>query len=178
MSCVRMTRWRNIAGCVFFVCLSSSSGPSKHTLLSGKPRSESARSKNSRASWLASERSLPIPTYWEPWPGKIVAVIGNRSGLVRIIERPFHQDRSPGVPRPETGKHQRVAAFQFPAIPPLRKTERNRGCRGVAVLVDVDHHFGGVESHALAACIHNAQVRLVRNEVIDVVAGEFVPFQI
>ena len=64
IECVR------IAGWVLAVSFSSSSGPSKHSLESGNPRTRSASSKTARAAGETSQSALPMPTACEPWPGK------------------------------------------------------------------------------------------------------------
>ena len=62
-----------IAGWVFAVSWSSSSGPSKQSPDSEKPRVSSASSKTARASGKAAASARPMPTRCEPWPGKTYA---------------------------------------------------------------------------------------------------------
>src|ERR1041385_3072412 len=62
-----------IAGWVFSVSFSSSSGPEKHSRASGARRDSSASEKVSGAAAKRSQNSFPIPTYCEPWPGKTKA---------------------------------------------------------------------------------------------------------
>jgi hypothetical protein len=63
------------AGWQFCVLVSSVSGPSKQSLEREKPTMLSALSKTALAAGYASYKSLPIPAYWEPWPGKRRATI-------------------------------------------------------------------------------------------------------
>ena len=64
-----------MAGCVFSVRRKSSSGPSKHSFDSGKPRAASASAKVSAATGNRSARSRPMPTACEPCPGKRKAIL-------------------------------------------------------------------------------------------------------
>src|SRR4029077_17476184 len=59
-----------MAGCVFAVCFSSSSVPSKHIFEIENPSALSASSNTSRATAYFSARSFPIPGYCEACPGK------------------------------------------------------------------------------------------------------------
>ena len=65
-----------IAGCVFSVSVSASSGPSKHKRLSGSPSAASASANVSRQTGKASASALPMPTFCDPWPGKMNAITG------------------------------------------------------------------------------------------------------
>src|SRR5262249_45822106 len=58
-----------IAGCVNSVSLSCSSGPSKQSFESEKPRASSASSKVCFAMENFSDKSRPMPTACEPCPG-------------------------------------------------------------------------------------------------------------
>ena len=57
-----------IAGCVFSVSRSWSSGPSKHRRLSGSPSASSASANVSRQTSNASASALPMPTACDPVP--------------------------------------------------------------------------------------------------------------
>src|SRR5262245_42796477 len=57
-----------VAGCVFVVSASWSSGPSKQRRLIGSPSAASACSNTARAAGNRSARSLPMPANCEPWP--------------------------------------------------------------------------------------------------------------
>ena len=63
-----------IAGCVFSVSVSRSSGPSKHSRLSGSPSAASASAKVSRHTGNASASAWPMPTFCDPCPGKMNAI--------------------------------------------------------------------------------------------------------
>jgi len=63
-----------IAGWAFAVSVSSDSGPSKQIFEREKPRAASASANTARASACASQRSRPIPTFCELWPGKRKAI--------------------------------------------------------------------------------------------------------
>ena len=57
---------------------------------------------------------------------------------------------------------------------PFAEAEGNGRRGGVAVFVDVDHHFGRVEFHTACRCIDDAEVCLMRNEICDVAGFETV----
>src|SRR5438445_2245072 len=59
-----------MAGCVFSVSFSSSSGPEKQSCDSENPSTRSASSKTRRATGNESASSRPMPAYCDPWPGK------------------------------------------------------------------------------------------------------------
>jgi hypothetical protein len=59
-----------IQGWVLKVLFSSSAGPLKAISATLKPRALDASSNTSLASGKPSEISFPIPTYWDPCPGK------------------------------------------------------------------------------------------------------------
>ncbi len=64
----------SIAGCVFAVSLSSSSGPSKQSDESRPPSASSALSKIAREAGIAPASALPMPTVCVPCPGNMNAV--------------------------------------------------------------------------------------------------------
>ena len=64
-----------IAGWAFSVSVSWSSGPSRMIAQSFCPSASSTSSNTSRAAALAAASSLPMPTFWLPWPGKMKARI-------------------------------------------------------------------------------------------------------
>ncbi len=63
------------AGWAFSVSRSRSSGPSKINRLSARPRASSTCSNTWRAADSASNSARPMPTAWEPCPGKMQAVV-------------------------------------------------------------------------------------------------------
>src|SRR5262250_486236 len=63
-----------MAGCVFAVRASSSSGPSKQRRERGKPRASSARPHTAAAAAESWEKARPMPTDCEPCPGKRKAI--------------------------------------------------------------------------------------------------------
>ena len=65
-----------IAGCVFSVRVSRSSGPSKQRRLSGSPSAASASANVSRQIGNASASAFPMPTLCDPCPGKTKAING------------------------------------------------------------------------------------------------------
>ena len=67
-----------IAGCVFSVSSSRSSGPSKHSVLSGSPSAASASANVSRQIGNASASARPMPTFCAPCPGNTNAIIERR----------------------------------------------------------------------------------------------------
>ena len=64
-----------IAGCVFSVSISRSSGPSKQSVLRGSPSASSASAKVSRQTGNAPASARPMPTFWAPCPGKRKAIM-------------------------------------------------------------------------------------------------------
>src|SRR5215213_9179797 len=75
------------AGWAFSVRLSRSSGPSKASVEMGSPRASSAVAKIAAAAGDDSARALPIPTDWEPWPGKTYAKVVIDSEGVWVAEK-------------------------------------------------------------------------------------------
>ncbi len=74
-SAAARARWMAVdtassAGWVLAVRLSSSSGPSQQSRVSGQPRTASASASVARAAGEASAQALPIPTFCDPCPGK------------------------------------------------------------------------------------------------------------
>src|SRR5262249_24387655 len=64
-----------IAGCVFSVSISRSSGPLKMMSLSGSPSAASASANVSRQMGCASASALPMPAFCAPCPGKMNAML-------------------------------------------------------------------------------------------------------
>src|SRR5690606_19495988 len=86
------------AGCALAVNVSSSSGPS-HIKADRFCSSASSTSANTaRASGKASARSLPIPTAWLPWPGKVKAIVMTAL-LQPVVERACGSTRPRGQGR-------------------------------------------------------------------------------
>ena len=67
-STARLTAIR--AGWAFSVRVRSASGPSNMSRVRRCPRASSISSKTRRAEPKASASARPIPTAWDPWPGK------------------------------------------------------------------------------------------------------------
>src|SRR5260370_12581293 len=67
-----------MAGCVFSVCFSASSVPSKQSCEIEKPSAASASSNTARDSGNFSARSRPMPGYCEACPGKRNAILTMR----------------------------------------------------------------------------------------------------
>src|SRR5690606_40086113 len=57
------------AGCVLSVDVSFSSGPFHMMSARSNPKTEFASSRTRRAPACVSESVLPMPRYWDPWPG-------------------------------------------------------------------------------------------------------------
>jgi len=72
--CTEASEWTNNAGWVLSVSLSSSAAPSIINFERAKPRMESASSKVCLATGYCAASSLPMPTTWDPCPGKMNAV--------------------------------------------------------------------------------------------------------
>src|SRR3990172_11045414 len=125
-----------IAGCAFAVRVSVSCGPSKQRRAKSKPSACPPISKSSRASGTCSQKSRPIPTRCEPWPGKTSAIlviaweVGPRS--------PSDQGRTPGQASPKGDHKEQVAWLKPPCPDRFIEGNRNRSRRGVAEAVDID----------------------------------------
>src|SRR5262245_44085673 len=97
-----------IAGCWISVRRSSSSPEgSKQMRESGRPSTASARSKISRAAGEARAASRPMPTSWEPCPGKSSA---SKRLTPLGCESPRDRDRSRSSRRPGAGPWDRRSA--------------------------------------------------------------------
>src|ERR1700731_2594451 len=88
-----------MAGCVFSVSLSWSSGPSKQSRDSGKPNASSACWKIRRAAGNASANVLPIPACCDPWPGNKNAVFMSLVNRARFAIHVIHQQVLPEIVR-------------------------------------------------------------------------------
>src|ERR1044071_8950363 len=64
-----------MAGWAFSVRVRSASGPSHISLLSFWDKASSTSWNTWRAALKASASSLPMPTFWLPWPGKRKALV-------------------------------------------------------------------------------------------------------
>ena len=65
------------AGWAFSVSCRVSAGPSQMMAVSFSPSAASTSSKTARAAGNASARALPMPTAWDPCPGKVNAAVIN-----------------------------------------------------------------------------------------------------
>src|SRR5690242_6221612 len=149
------------AGCAFCVSVSSSAGPSKQSVESGMPNARSMLAKSSRAAGWASTRSLAIPGFCDPWPGK-----SRTMSMVRVLEADDH--RGPGEAGAERD-HQDLRPLAYAArLDHLVERDRDRRRRGVAVAVhahvDLFHRDAGV----LRRRLDDPDVGLVRDEQVDV----------
>src|SRR6266545_6279531 len=97
-----------MAGCVLAVRFSSSSGPSKQSRESANPSVVSASSNTARAAGDASQRVFPIPTNWEPCPGKRRASFPISWFL---FPSPPQEDRAPHQSGAEGGQQDEVAGL-------------------------------------------------------------------
>src|SRR5690606_30677739 len=163
----------SMAGWVYAVKRSFSSGPSKQSLDREKPRASSARAKISRASWCASARSRPIPTFCEPWPGNRNAVFpmflspplsAHPSG----VHRPLQHRRPPGQTAAEADEHQRVPLFDPSLVNRFIQGHRDGGRGHVSETVQVDDHLLLRQSEPLDGGVDDADVGLMGHEEVDV----------
>src|SRR3972149_3034509 len=125
-----------MAGCAFAVKVSVSWGPSKQRRAKSEPSAGPPISKSPRASGACSQKSRPIPTCCEPWPGKTSAIlviawkVGPRS--------PSDQGRAPGQTSPKSDHKEQVAWLEPPCPDRFVKADRHRRRGGVAEAVDID----------------------------------------
>ena len=63
------------AGCAFCVSCSVSAGPSQMIVVNFSPNAESTSSNTARAAGNCSASALPMPTAWDPCPGKVNAAV-------------------------------------------------------------------------------------------------------
>jgi hypothetical protein len=144
-----------MAGWVFAVCVSASLGPSKQSgemapEPSSRVRARSARSNTARARGEASSTLLPMPTSCVPCPGNSQAIftVGDASPQRR------HEDP--------------LAAAEAPVGEAAVERDRDGGARGVAGLVEDQNEPLERDRPALRDGLEDAEVRLVRDEAIDV----------
>src|SRR3569623_2327644 len=107
-----------MANCECAVSGNCSSGPSKHSFDSAKPRVASASSKTARASGEASYRALPIPLFCDPCPGTKQASLCAVASVVSLISSssPAHGGRGPGQAAAERRHQQQIALLDLPLL--------------------------------------------------------------
>src|SRR6185369_7293107 len=118
-----------MAGCVFAVSFSSASLPVKQMAESFSPRASSASSNTRRATGKASASSLHMPGYWEPWPGKMNAVLLMRLSLKDVLNNklPAQQGRTVGETAAEGVQQCDIPLFQAARPVCLVQCDRDRG---------------------------------------------------
>src|SRR5947208_1331995 len=151
-----------IAGCVFAVLRSSSSGPSKSSCSSPPPSAASASSSTARASGYACASACPIPTAWEPCPGKT-----NATGIYPPA-LPLEQRAAPGHAAADGHHQHQVAVLEPSGAVRLIERERNRSGGGVPHLLDVLLALLQRDLQLPHHVLEDAQVGLVGNHPVDV----------
>src|SRR4051812_1820097 len=121
-----------MAGWVMSVEVSLSSGPLKRMLPRSKPSTELARSSRARAGAEASASFLPMPTYWDPCPGK--------SRMRLLISSPSHDVAAPRHPSAHGGQGDEHAGLEPTLLLGVVQGQGNGCRRGVAEAVHVDDH--------------------------------------
>src|SRR5262249_26377886 len=153
------------------------------------PSAASASSKTRRAASDSSNRALPIPTDWEPCPGKRRArlirestVNSPRSTVTRtcrlstadcgLRRSPPNQCGAPNETRAKSGHEYEIPGVDAVGGDELIEGNGDRGGGGVAVTVHVLVHALGRELQARSDGVDDALVGLVRDEDLDVVVAE------
>src|SRR3954468_4579788 len=163
-----------MAGWVFAVCRSSSSGPSKMSCKRPPPRAASTSSRTARASGYASASALPIPTACDPWPGNTNATgMLCSSGCCATGDGPPRADpdrlspadegAAPGHPAADGHHQDEIAILETPRPVRLIERERHRCRRGIANLLDVHLALLQRDFQLLHDVLEDAEVRLVRD---------------
>src|SRR5690606_3751924 len=135
----------------------------------GIPKISSASWKTRRAASKRSWKSRPMPTYWAPWPGNIKAI---DTPSTPVLQGPLDHGGGPGQPASE-GHHKHVVArLDAPGAEAFVQGDGDGGRRGVAVMLDVDHHPVHGQAEPAGRGLDDAVVGLVGHIKIDVPEGE------
>src|SRR5690606_17855867 len=156
------------AGCVLTVRVSSSSGPSKHNVERGNPRTRSASSNVSRTISYSAASSRPMPTLCEPCPGKTQTSLRTGASLPRPLDHPG----GPGQPAAETDEHDDVPILHAPGRNRLVQRDGDGGGRRVAVPFHVAEDAILGEPQPLGSRIDDPDVGLMRDEESDVLGRD------
>src|SRR5205085_8023212 len=160
----------SMTGCVLVVRSSCSFGPAWISAATSSPSASDASRRVCRtAGW--SPQASSMPTDCEPCPGKTNAneAIACVSPMVRK-EKPraaaseIEQHRAPGEAAADALEQDGVAAADLAGAHRDVERQRNRGGRGVAVLVDRDDELVQRQLQLLRGALHDANVRLVRDQ--------------
>ena len=84
-----------------------------------------------------------------------------------LSDVPDHIESTPCETGSEGCENELVALLETILV--LVETQGDGGCRGVAVLLDVDKYLGGIDAEASAYSLDDAEVGLVRAEPVDIV---------
>src|SRR5438105_5778203 len=160
-----------MAGWVLAVLRSSSSGPSKSSRKSPPPSAASASSSTARASGWASASAWPMPTDCEPCPGNT-----NASGI-SFPRLPAHERAAPGHSAADGHHQHQVAVLELSLAVGLIERERHRRRRGVPHLLDVEVALLQWDLELPHYVLEDAQVRLVGDDVVDVLRAVAVAHQ-
>src|SRR3954447_22225932 len=107
-----------------------------------------------------------MPTACEPWPGKTQATAespGSPAPLTTLLA-PLDDGRATRQARAERHEEDVVAVLHTARVYRLAEGDRNRGGRGIAVLLDVHEDLVGVKFQALGNGINDADICLVRDK--------------
>lgn len=93
------------------------------------------------------------------------------------LDFPAEQQASPGKTGAKAGQHDQVVAINSFTFSGFRKTDGNRGCGGIGVLIYIDGNLGFGEVHLFDGGFDDTKVRLMGYIKLQVLAGEFVPIE-
>src|SRR4030095_13256916 len=154
------------AGWVLAVSARSDSGPSQANRESGKPSAASGSFHTAAAAGEAWARSPPMPTAWDPCPGKRNATFTRRL--------PAKERGAPGEAAAEGRQEHEIAGAEPLGRPGLFHRHVDGGGAGIAVAVHVDDDLLHGDLEALHRRLDDPEVGLMRDEEVEVVGGEAV----
>src|SRR5690606_23123348 len=160
----------SITGWVLVVRSSSSFGPSEISLARSNCRASDASASVCCTTGL-SAKPLSMPMACEPCPGKtnanvvmlslLLLYMSARAGLMLHADE-LHADqyRAPGEAAAHAFHHDVLARLDAAVAHADVERQRNRRCRGVAVLVNRDDHLVHAQAQLLRRALHDADVGL------------------
>ena len=91
------------------------------------------------------------------------------------IISPLHINGSPGKSCTECRKDQVIAFFKFILKIPQAKRKRTGTC--ITITFYINHYLFAGNFQAVSYCINDAQVRLMRNNPVDIILSEIISFR-